>query len=166
MRKRINSEAGELTEKVIKVNRVAKVVKGGRRFSFSALVVVGDGKGLLGVGFGKANEVAEAIRKGTTRAKKGVFTVSLKDTTIPHEILGSFGAARVLLKPANKGTGVVAGAAVRAICDAVGIKDILTKCLKSNNVVNVVKAVVSGLSKLKNEAEVLKMRGVIKGLSE
>ena len=161
MQKKINSEAGELTEKVIKINRVAKVVKGGRRFSFSALVVVGNGKGLLGVGFGKANEVAEAIRKGTTRAKKGLFKVSLKETTISHEILGSFGAARVLLKPANKGTGVVAGAAVRAICDAAGIKDILTKCLKSNNVVNVVKAVVSGLNKLKDEAEVLKARGVI-----
>ena len=161
MQKKIDSEAVELTEKVIKINRVAKVVKGGRRFSFSALVVVGNGKGLLGVGFGKANEVAEAIRKGTTRAKKGIFKVSLKETTIPHEILGSFGAARVLLKPANKGTGVVAGAAVRAVCDAVGIKDILTKCLKSNNVINVVKAVASGLNKLKNEAEVLKSRGTI-----
>ena len=161
MQKKIDSEAVELTEKVIKINRVAKVVKGGRRFSFSALVVVGNGKGLLGVGFGKANEVAEAIRKGTTRAKKGIFKVSLKETTIPHEILGSFGAARVLLKPANKGTGVVAGAAVRAVCDAVGIKDILTKCLKSNNVINVVKAVASGLNKLKIEAEVLKSRGTI-----
>jgi len=161
MQRKINSEVPELTEKVVKINRVAKVVKGGRRFSFSALVVVGNGNGSLGVGFGKANEVAEAIRKSTSRAKKSLFKVFLKKTTIPHEIIGSFGAARVLLKPANRGTGVVAGAAVRAVCEAVGIKDILTKCLKSNNTLNVVKATVSGLKKLKNEAEVLKARGII-----
>jgi len=141
----------EYIERVININRVAKVVKGGRRFSFSALVAVGDGKGNAGYGFGKAKEVSEAIKKALNHAKKNFIHIPLRNTTIPHEIMGKYKAARVLLKPAGPGTGVIAGGAVRAICDSAGIKDILTKSLKSDNSLNVVKAAIDGLSKLKSK---------------
>lgn len=141
----------ELIERVISINRVAKVVKGGRRFSFSALVAVGDGKGNAGYGFGKANEVSEAIKKALNHGKKNFITIPLRNTTIPHEIMGKYKAARVLLKPAGPGTGVIAGSAVRAICDSAGIKDILTKSLKSDNALNVIKAAINGFSRLKTK---------------
>lgn len=143
----------EFIEKVISINRVAKVVKGGRRFSFNALVTVGNGKGNTGYGFGKAKEVSEAIKKALNNAKKNTISVPMKNTTIPHEIIGKYKAARVMLKPAGPGTGIKASSAVRAVCDAAGIKDILTKSLRSDNALNVVKATLDGLSRLKKQAE-------------
>ena len=149
----------EFIEKVVSLNRVSKTVKGGRVAKFSALCVVGDGKGRVGFGMGKANEVSEAIRKGLEDAKKNICTITLQGTTIPHEVIGEFGAGRVLLKPAPEGTGVIAGGAVRAVVEAAGIKNIRTKCLRTNNPANVVAATMEGLKSLRNAAQVAAVRG-------
>lgn len=155
---RVDSTGLVLEERVVRVNRVAKVVKGGRRFSFSAVVVVGDGQGVVGVGIGKANEVPDSIRKGVENAKKNLIRVPLKRATIPHQVVAKFGAARVLMKPASAGTGVIAGGAVRAVVEAAGIKDILTKSLASANPVNVSRATIQGLSEMRDPMEARRAR--------
>ena len=156
----LEHETGEIVEKVVYVNRSAKVVKGGRRFHFSALVVAGDRRGHVGWGFGKANEVADAIRKGTEQAKKAMVHVNLRGPTIPHEVLGVFGGGRVLLRPASPGTGVIAGGGARAVIEAAGVRDVLTKSLGSSNAVNVVKATIDALLKLRPRSEILRVRGL------
>ncbi|HJX97706.1 MAG TPA: 30S ribosomal protein S5 [Chthoniobacterales bacterium] len=154
------AQKGDTTEKVVFINRCAKVVKGGRRFSFSALIVAGDHDGSVGVGFGKANEVSEAIRKASESAKKSMEKVSLYENTIPHEVVGEFGGGRVLLRPASPGTGVIAGGGVRAVVEAAGIRDVLAKSLGSSNHANVVKATIEALKSLRRKDEIFKVRGI------
>lgn len=162
-KKRIEPDGLELQDRLVYINRVAKVVKGGRRFSFSAIVVVGDGNGRVGFGLGKAKEVPDAIRKAVERAKKDIIEVPVSKGTIPHEVMAKYGASQVFMKPASEGTGVIAGRAVRAVVEVAGITNILTKCYGSRNFHNVVKATVKGLSMLKSPEMALKQRGKIKG---